>query len=118
MAQSIMKPCFEQPSNLEWENHLRSWKRSGLSKAAYCRRKEISYHAFNYWKKRLEKSQPPSSITLIKLEETEKITASFQQPLVTSRSSIRFWVKDFCIEVGDNFSKTSLIQLIQTLRSI
>ena len=118
MAQPIMKPCFERLNGLEWENHLKSWKRSGLSKAAYCRQKEISYHGFNYWKRRMEKSQPPSSITLVKLEETRNITSSFQQRSVTRQSSIRFWVKDFCIEVGDNFSKTSLVQLIQTLRSI
>ena len=118
MAQPIMKACLEQPSNLEWENHLRSWKRSSLSKAAYCRRKEISYHAFNYWKRRLEKSKPLSPITLVKLEESKDVISSFQEQHETSHSSIRFWVKDFCIEVGDNFSKTSLVQLIETLRSI
>ena len=118
MAQPIMKPCLEQPSNLEWENHLRSWKRSSLSKAAYCRRKEISYHSFNYWKKRLEKPKPSSPITLVKLEGTEKVTSIFQKQHETFHSPIRFWVKDFCIEVGDNFSKRSLVQLIETLRSI
>ena len=118
MTQPIMKPCLEQPSNLEWESHLRSWKRSSLSKAAYCRRKEISYHSFNYWKKRLEKAKPPSPITLVKLEGTEKMTSSFEKPPMISQSPIRFWVKDFCIEVGNHFSKTSLVQLIQTLRRI
>ena len=118
MTQPIMKPCLEQPSNLEWESHLRSWKRSSLSKAAYCRRKEISYHSFNYWKKRLEKAKPPSPITLVKLEGTEKMTSSFEKQHENLESPIRFWVKDFCIEVGDNFSKTSLVQLIETLRSI
>lgn len=118
----MIQPAIEQnlniPGNPEWESHLRSWKRSELSKAAYCRQKEISYHAFNYWKKRLEEPTPLSPITLIKLEDTEKVTASFQQSPVTSQSPIRFWVKDFCVEVGDNFSKTSLVQLIETLRSI
>ena len=118
MIQTALEQNLNSPGTSEWENHLRSWKRSGLSKAAYCRRKEISYHAFNYWKKRLEKPQPPSSITLVKLEGTEKVTSSFQKQHETSQSPIRFWVKDFCIEVGDNFSKTSLVQLIQTLRRI
>ena len=118
MNQPALKQNQNTSGNPEWENHLGSWKRSRLSKAAYCRQKEISYHAFNYWKKRLEKPKPPSPIILVKLAETETITASFQQPPVTFQSPIRFWVKDFCIEVADNFSKISLVQLIETLRSI
>jgi hypothetical protein len=116
MAQPIMKSCFEQLSSTEWENHLKSWKRGGLSKAEYCGRKHISYYAFNYWKKRHKKPKPPSSLTLIKLEDTQKITSSFQKPPVTSQSPIRFWVKDFCIEVDNYFSPAVISQLVQTLR--
>ena len=118
MIQPALKQNLNTSGNPEWEHHLRSWKKSGLSKAAYCRQKEISYHAFNYWKKRIEKPKPPSPITLVKLEGTEKVTSSFQKQHETSHSSIRFWVKDFCIEVEDNFSKAGLVQLIETLRSI
>ena len=118
MAPAIKKQCFEQHSISEWENHLKSWRRSSLSKAEYCRRKHISYHAFNYWKKRLEKPKVPSPITLVKLEETKNITSSFQKRTETSQSPIRFWVKDFCIEVENNFSPAVLTQLVQTLRRI
>ena len=118
MSQPIMKPRFERLGNLEWKNHLKSWKSSGFSKAEYCRRKHISYHAFNHWQKKLQIPKPPSPITLVKLEESEKITSSFQQPPVSPQSIIRFWVNDFCIEIGNHFSKASLVQLIQTLRSI
>ena len=118
MAQPMMQPCFEKPGNPEWENHLKSWKRSNLSKAAYCRRKHISYHAFNYWKKRLENPKPPSPITLVKLEQPKKDISSFQKEKVISPSSIRFWVKDFCIEVENNFSPAVLSELVQTLRRI
>ena len=118
MSQPLMKQYLEQPNNLEWEKHLKSWRRSRLSKAEYCRRKQISYHAFNYWKKRLEKPKVPSPITLVKLEETKNLTSSFQKRTETFQSPIRFWVKDFCIEVENNFSPTVLGQLVQTLRRI
>ena len=118
MAQPIKQPCFKQPGNPEWEDHINSWKRSQLSKAEYCRKNQISYHTFNYWKKRLEKPTPPSPITLVKLDETKNLTTSFQKQNVTSLSPIRFWVKDFCIEVDNNFSPTVLSQLVQTLRRI
>ena len=118
MAQPIIQSCFDQPSNSEWENHIKSWKRSGLSKAGYCRKKHISYHAFNYWKKRLEKPKPPSPITLVKLEQPKEDTPSLQKQKVISPSLIRFWVKDFCVEVENDFSQTVLTQLVQTLRGI
>ena len=118
MDQPIIQPRSERLGNVEWESHLKSWKKSGLSKAEYCRRKQISYHAFNHWQKKFEKSDYSSPITLVKLEESEKITTSFQQPPASPQSIIRFWVNDFCIEIGNHFSKTSLIQLIKILRSI
>jgi hypothetical protein len=118
MAQSIIQPCFEHLGISEWANHLKSWKRSNLSKAEYCRRKQISYHAFNYCKKRLEKLKSPSPITLVKLEEPKEVKSILQKQKVTSQSPLRFWVKDFCIEVENNFSPSVLIQLVQTLRRI
>jgi transposase len=118
MAQSIIHSCFEQLGISEWENHLKSWRRSRLSKAEYCRRKNISYHAFNYWKRKFEKQRSPSPITLVKLEEPKEVTSSFQKRTETSQSPIRFWVKDFCIEVENNFSPAVLTQLVQTLRRI
>jgi len=118
MPDSIMKTSPAQSGNPEWENHLIAWEQSGLSKAEYCRQKNISYHAFNYWKKRLRKPGAPSPITLVKLEETERVTSSFNQRSVTSQSPIRFWLNEFCIEVGSNFSAATLSQLVHTLRRL
>ena len=118
MPDSIRKTSPPQPQNPEWENHLRAWEKSGLSKAEYCRQKNISYHAFNYWKKRLSIPRSPSHITLVKLAETERVTSSFNQRSVTSQSPIRLWLNEFCIEVGNNFSAATLSQLIHTLRRI
>ena len=118
MAHPIKQPCFKQPGNPEWEEHINSWKRSQLSKAEYCRKNQISYHTFNYWKKRLEKPTPPSPITLVKIEEPKEVISPFPKHREISPLPIRFWVKDFCIEVDKNFSPTVLSQLVQTLRRI
>jgi hypothetical protein len=45
MPDSIRKTCPPQSVNPEWENYLKAWEKSGLSKAEYCRQKNISYHA-------------------------------------------------------------------------
>ncbi|MHC4139679.1 MAG: IS66 family insertion sequence element accessory protein TnpA [Planctomycetota bacterium] len=118
MAQPINKPCFEQLSSSEWENHLKSWKKSGISRAEYCRNNQLSYHALNYWKKKFEKSKSAPRLTLVKLEEPKDVPSSFQPRPLHSQSAIRFWVKDFCIEVENNFSATVLSQLVQILRRI
>ena len=51
------------PSNLSreeklafWQNHLDGWKASHLPKAKYCEQQNISYHTFNNWLKKLNKS--------------------------------------------------------------
>lgn len=36
-----------------WQSYINAWKESGLSGAECCRRRQISYHAFTSWKKRL-----------------------------------------------------------------
>ena len=84
----------------------------------YCRRKQISYHAFNYWKRKFERYKASSPITLVKLEESKEVISSPDKPKVCISSPLRFWVKDFCIEVDRNFSPEAFRQLVHTLRSI
>jgi len=40
----------------KWQAHLAAQAKSGLSRSEYCRRQQISYHAFVYWRKRLSKT--------------------------------------------------------------
>jgi len=36
-----------------WRRVVTAWERSGLSQAAFCRRRGVSYAAFGYWRRRL-----------------------------------------------------------------
>jgi hypothetical protein len=38
-----------------WHDHLKSWEKSGLSQAEYCRRHDLKYCHFHYWKRKLRK---------------------------------------------------------------
>jgi len=40
----------------KWQTHLSMQAKSGLSRPEYCRRQQISYHAFAYWRKKLSKT--------------------------------------------------------------
>jgi hypothetical protein len=49
----------------QWRQHIEDWRNSGLSQHAFCRDRELSYHKFHYWRKKLTptpvgKKQPRS----------------------------------------------------------
>jgi len=108
-----------EEKRLHWQSHIDSWKSSGLSRAAYCRQAGISYYTFRDWLVRLPSnlSETGSSLTLVKLE-SQAINSMFSsKESISPRSSIRFWVNDFCVEVDNHFSQETLSQLIEVLRS-
>jgi len=39
-----------------WQGLIKSWARSRLSQAAFCRKRGLSYATFGYWKRRLEEN--------------------------------------------------------------
>jgi len=43
-----------------WHDHFKSWEKSGLSQAAYCRHNDLKYCLFHYWKRKLSKPSQPS----------------------------------------------------------
>ena len=50
----------------QWRQDIEDWRNSGLSQQAFCRDRNLSYHQFHYWRKKLaykatDKTQPRSS---------------------------------------------------------
>ncbi len=51
----------------QWLGHVQRWRRSGLTRAAYCSREALSLSAFCYWitkSNRGSEHAPPQSLTL------------------------------------------------------
>lgn len=44
----------------EWTDKITTWRESGQSIAAWCRRHDESYYRFIYWRKRLEPKRKES----------------------------------------------------------
>ena len=40
----------------QWQFHLEAWQTSKLSKNRYCQERGLSVHTFNYWSKKLTRS--------------------------------------------------------------
>jgi hypothetical protein len=113
-----------------WPAHFRDKKNSGLSQAEYCRRHGIKYNAFQYWKQKVCKPKSSSSMTFVQVRDgaaaveldSAGTELNFKSPLIQPSCPqlpppypIKFWVGGFCIEVGNNFSPTCLVELIRTL---
>ncbi len=49
-----------QPRQDYWQNHIKQWKRSGLSQVLYCRKHKISKNTLGYWIKKQIKGTPKS----------------------------------------------------------
>jgi len=104
-----------------WQEHFEHCESSGLSQAEYCRRHNLKYCLFHYWKRKLRKpSQPPgqaelASINLIKVSSSLSVgsSPSFRDAPV---DFFRLWVGSICLEVGYKFDSRSLRELLHCLR--
>lgn len=106
-----------------WHAHFESWENSGLSQAAYCRRHDLKYCLFHYWKRKLRKPCPPTVPS--KSETLNFVEVSSSLPFGSSLSLraapgdfFRLWVGGICVEVGNKFDPHSLSKLLGCLRAL
>ena len=109
-------------SNVLWTNHLECWRNSGLSQAEYCRRHQLKYSVFHYWKKKLllpMMSQESSDSSFKFIEVDRRFTSSTGvNSLTVHNQGFRLWYGDFCIEVMPDFSPVILSELLRTLQEL
>lgn len=43
---------------------INEWQQSGLSKKAFCQQRNITYHTFHYWCKRLDTAASPGFVEI------------------------------------------------------
>lgn len=102
----------------KWRSHMESYEESGLSQLEYCRRSDISYSSFQYWRNRLKSGASSESLTFVRLVEDNYRLKGDSRNSCARSSVIRVWVKDFCLEVGDSFSSDTFCRLVETLRRL
>ncbi|MFN2356037.1 MAG: hypothetical protein ABR512_16170, partial [Desulfopila sp.] len=97
-----------------WQAHIQALGKSGLSRAEYCRRHNISYHAMTYWLRKNPKrntSQP----TLVPVP----FQTGLHIPAPSSSGNVVRVVLpgDVAIEVNDNFSPSTLASVLSVLEA-
>lgn len=97
-----------------WQVHVKAMEESGLSRAEYCRRRNLSYHALGYWLRKLAKPIAKPSILV-------PITLPAQiNPDVSTANQAALTILlpgKVAVAVGDNFSSVTLNKLLTLLEN-
>jgi hypothetical protein len=101
-----------QRSRRHWQAHISAQRESGLSRAAYCKEHNLSYHAATYWNRKL--SLPAQEQTnLVPVRFSSNIAIN---PGQAARSGLKVVLPNkIVIEVGDDFSPVTLKKLLTAL---
>ena len=67
-------------SSTKWLCYVSEWKKSNLSQAEFCRKKNLHPGRFSYWKRQVDKKEPAtinppvfSPISLVPTEISQKV---------------------------------------------
>lgn len=96
-----------------WSAHINKWRQGSLTKAEYCRRAELSKHAFYYWCKKLghtnsRKTQEENAIVPVPLKVVQEKT----------HTPLRLMVNSYQVDIPGDFQQEVLAKLVRTLEEI
>jgi hypothetical protein len=94
----------------QFEEHMRRWRSSGLSQAEYCRRNELKWSTFHYWRKRIQDSA--TAVSLVQVPISQNMSCHTGQELTLNLGD------RYRVEIGDNFNPTTLAKLVDTLERL
>ena len=103
MAQS--RKAENEEKRRWWKQHIDAWSASGQTQTGYCRKHDLSYYRFQYWKKRLHQVAKPAFIELC-LDPAKS---------QTSPAPLRLMVGGCQVAVERDFDPVALQQLIGVL---
>jgi hypothetical protein len=98
-----------RPSNptkrSEWQSRIADWKQSGLSGNAWCRRNNLKYSVFLYWKDRLQHLQNADANGFVEVKEDRQAIGG-----------VELRVADVVIALSRDFDEVTLGRLMGVLR--
>jgi len=99
----------------DWNGHITRWQASRLSQTEYCRRHELKFHQFVYWRRKFTpKSTAPIALVQVPVAAVARAAGYAPQP-----PALRVALAaDLCIEVSPGFDPPTLQQVVTALRGI
>jgi hypothetical protein len=99
-----------------WQAHVKTWRKSGYSRAEYCRMNNLSYDALTYWQQRTGIAVPPKDGNSI-IPVAQISAGNFPMRPATAPSMTVDLKGRFQIKVTEDFSPNMLTRLINTLEA-
>lgn len=98
-----------------WKTHIAAWQTSRVSQTEYCRRHELKFYQFVYWRRKFTpKRSGPISLVQVPVAAVARATGYFSQS-----AALRVALApDVCIEVSPGFDPPTLQQVVAALRGI
>jgi hypothetical protein len=97
-----------------WRQRIEEWRQGGLSQGEYCRRNQLKWHQFLYWKKRLIENDPPGA-TFVPVPIARISVAKPKAP----GPALKLIVGDrFKVEITPGFDAELLGQVLLTLENL
>jgi len=98
-----------------WRAHLQALGKSGLSRAEYCRRHDLSYDAMTYWLRKNLKGDSSQQPTLVPVALQSRMNGPVQN---SSGNVVRVVLPgEVVVEVNDNFSPSTLASVLSVLEA-
>lgn len=114
VASQEANPANANPADRrrQFEAHIKRWHSSGLSQAEYCRRNELKWSTFQYWRRRLATRQ--AAVTLV------QVPVGFNsEGLGPSGQGLALLLGNhYKVEIGDSFNPSTLARLVDTLERL
>ena len=97
-----------------WQTIIGEWRQSNLSQVEYCRRHNLNYHQFIYWKKRLVYSTP-ATVTFVPVA----IRSADPVEQHIANCALKVLIGDrFKIEIAHGFDADMLGQVVVALERL
>ena len=101
----------------QWQDIIKECKESGMTVAEFCEDRNISWHAYYYWLRKIREyiTQPQSTETeFVQLPQPAAVPA----PVPVSSGTITIHVGRMSVEVEGNVNKASLKTVLTALQEM
>ena len=99
----------------QWQSIIKECKESGMTVAEFCEARNISWHAYYYWLRKIREfiTQPQSSETeFVQLPSPADVAAPANPGTITIR------IGGVAVEVEGNVNRASLKNVLKVLQEI
>ncbi len=98
----------------QWLAHVKAQRKSGINRKEYCKQYNLSYNAMTYWTAK-ERTFPKVKTTLVPVHvKSDTVQSSFRTEQANLRINLTGKIS---VDVGANFSTSTLIRLLDTLEA-